>query len=93
MKFRKILAVLTLMLMIGCMVLSPALAANQERININTASVKQLMQLKNIGESYAARIVSYREKNGPFKSVDDLKKVKGIGSKTIDLNRNRLTVE
>ena len=49
------------------------------KININTASKQELMSLTGIGESKAKDIVSYREKNGPFQTIEDIKKVTGIG--------------
>lgn len=52
-------------------------------ININTASVAQLMTLPGIGEVLAQRIVEYREANGPFQSVAALTNVKGIGEKRL----------
>lgn len=52
------------------------------KININTASAQQLSDgLSGIGETIAQRIVAYREQHGPFKSIDGLKNVNGIGDK------------
>ncbi|KPN72773.1 helix-hairpin-helix domain-containing protein, partial [Neisseria sp. 74A18] len=48
-------------------------------VNINTATEEELKALPGIGPSKAAAIVAYRQHNGQFKSVDDLKNVKGIG--------------
>jgi len=48
-------------------------------VNINTASKDELKALKGIGDTRAQDIIDYRKKNGDFKSVDDLEKVKGIG--------------
>lgn len=62
------------------------------KININTASVVELMTLDGIGEVKAKAIVEYRETNGYFKSVDDIMLVKGIGEKTLEKNRDRITV-
>lgn len=63
-------------------------------VNLNTASEEQLMdELINIGPSKAAEIVRYREKYGPFKSVDELVGVRGIGMSTLEKNRHLLTVE
>jgi competence protein ComEA len=54
------------------------------RININKASVEELEQLPRVGQAVAQRIVDYREKHGPFKRVEDLKSVRGIGDKVFD---------
>ena len=53
------------------------------KLNVNTASEEQLMLLPGIGPSMSERIVGYRTKNGNFKRVADLRKVKGIGYKTL----------
>jgi comEA protein len=53
-------------------------------ININTASKDQLAMLPGIGETYAERIIEYRNGNGPYASVDGLKNVKGIGKHTLE---------
>ena len=53
-------------------------------VNINTATRTDLMTLPGIGPAYAERIISYRQDNGPFQSVDDLRKVKGIGVKKLE---------
>lgn len=72
----------------------PALSAQEaEKININQATVEELAQLKNIGPKYAERIVEYRGKNGPFEKPEDIMKVRGIGPKTFELNKDRMTVE
>lgn len=61
-------------------------------ININTASAEELTQLKGVGEKLAASIVAYREANGPFKTVEDLANVKGIGPAILKNNAAILTV-
>lgn len=61
-------------------------------ININTASAAELMALDGIGEVKAAAIVEYRREHGEFRSVDELLNVKGIGEKTLEKNRSRITV-
>ena len=51
-------------------------------ININTATVADLETLPGIGAKTAARIVEYRQKNGPFKKVEELMNVSGVGEKS-----------
>jgi len=78
---------------------APALWSQQaqeegtEKVNINTATAEEIAQLKNIGSTYAMRIVEYRQENGPFEKAEDILKVKGIGEKTYELNKNRISVE
>ncbi len=73
----------------------PAIWAGEEvkKVNINQASVEEIVLLKNIGPKYAERIVQYREANGSFQSPEDLMKVKGIGAKTFELNKDMITTE
>lgn len=61
-------------------------------ININTASAAELVALDGIGAARAEAIIEYREAHGGFKSVDELLKVSGIGEKTLEKNRGRITV-
>ena len=62
-------------------------------INLNNATKDQLMMLPGIGESYAERIILYREDHGLFTSVEDLTQVKGIGKKTFDRIKPFLTLK
>ena len=52
-------------------------------IDINTATAEEFRSIKGIGEKKAERIISYRDENGKFESVDELKNVKGIGDKIV----------
>lgn len=61
-------------------------------VNINTATREELVTLKGIGEQRAQDIIDYRTKNGPFKSVDDLEKVPGIGPGIMKQIRSNVTV-
>lgn len=54
---------------------------NNSLVNINTASVEELQTISGIGESKAKSIVEYRNNNGLFKSIEDIKNVEGIGDK------------
>ena len=56
-------------------------AAVPASVNINTASVKELDALPGIGTKTAALIVEYRQKNGPFKKIEELMNVRGVGEK------------
>lgn len=62
------------------------------KLNINTATVEEFTSLPNIGPSRAAAIVDYREREGPFDSVDDLMNVGGIGEKITDSIRDLVEV-
>ncbi|UNC93320.1 helix-hairpin-helix domain-containing protein [Candidatus Contubernalis alkaliaceticus] len=63
-----------------------------QKININTASQVDLETLPGIGPAKAGAIVQDREKNGPFKSVEDLTRVTGIGEKTLEGMRDSITI-
>ncbi len=73
--------------------LSLSLYAAQGVINVNTATVEQLMMLPGIGEKTAKAVVSYRQANGQYKSIDDVAKVKGIGKKKLDKIRQHLALQ
>lgn len=65
----------------------------QNLLNINTATAEELADtLPRVGKSTAALIVSYREKNGPFKNIEDIKNVKGIGDKTFEKMKDLICV-
>lgn len=68
-------------------------ARDQKTVNINRASEGELVSLHGIGSSKAQAILLYREMFGDFKTVDELAKVKGIGPKTMEKNRGRLSVQ
>lgn len=70
-----------------------AATSPQPLINVNTANIFQLIKIKGVGMNLAENIVTYREKNGPFATLDDLAKVKGIGSGILSAIRPYLTVE
>ncbi len=63
-----------------------------EKININTSDIDKLTTLPNIGKSKAQAIISYREKNGDFKSIEDIIKVSGIGESTFQKIKDYITI-
>jgi len=64
------------------------------QVNINTADADTLSsELSGIGQSKAEAIVAYREQHGPYKQVEDLTNVKGIGIATIEKNKTKMTLE
>ena len=71
---------------------SGAAFAVDTAVDINTADASTLAAaLKGVGPDKARAIVAYRDLHGPFKSVEELSQVKGIGEKTIDANRQVIT--
>lgn len=63
------------------------------QVNVNTADAETIAaELNGVGLSKAKAIVEYRTKHGPFRSVDDLSLVKGIGERTVDKNRADIQV-
>lgn len=61
-------------------------------VNINTATITELTKLNGIGESKAQAIIDYRNANGPFKTIEDILNVKGIGEKIYDKIKEFITV-
>lgn len=86
---RTLLSILVLALALAAA--GPALAGP---VNINTADAKTLAkELDGVGDSRAKAIVAYRDKNGPFRTADDLKKVQGIGPSIVERNRAKIVVD
>jgi len=63
------------------------------QIDLNKASAEELATIPGIGEALARRIVEFREKEGPFRRVEDLMKVKGIGEKSFQKMRSHIKVD
>ena len=81
-----------LLLLLGAMVCGLSFAFGT--ININTADAGAIADaLTGVGQKKAELIVKYRQQHGPFKSVDELARVKGIGNTLLEKNRDRVTVE
>lgn len=74
-------------------VLAMPIAALAGPVNINTADAETISaELKGVGLTKAQAIVEYRKKHGPFRSADDLSLVKGIGERTVEINRADIKV-
>ena len=79
-------------LLVGILAAFVYIGAAFAAVNVNTASQAELEALNGIGPAKARAILDYRQKNGPFKSVDDLKKVTGIGDKTLESIRKDVSL-
>ena len=64
---------------------------DEDKIDLNTATVEQLESLDGIGETLAERIIEYRQENGGFQSIEEIKNVSGIGDKKFDAIKNSVT--
>jgi len=71
----------------------PAKVTAGQKININTAGSAQLQRLPGVGPSKAQAIIDYRDANGGFSTIDEIKRVKGIGDATFNGFRDNITVE
>ena len=68
-------------------------AADAVKVDLNKATVQELVKLKGIGKKYAERIIEYREKNGNFEKIEDLMKIKGIGQKKFESIKDLIFIE
>lgn len=85
-RIRRFIAVLALSVAVGGM-------AYAGPVNVNTADAETISaELKGVGITKAIAIVEYRQANGPFKTADDLALVKGIGARTVEINRKNIVV-
>ncbi|MBU5486866.1 helix-hairpin-helix domain-containing protein [Clostridium sp. MSJ-8] len=65
---------------------------NNDKVNINTADSTELQTLTGIGESRAQAIIDYREENGRFKSIEEIKNISGIGDKMFEKIKEHITI-
>jgi competence protein ComEA len=90
---RKISVLVIVAFLVGMVGVIDVIAADASKVNINTASAEELTQLNGVGPGHAARIVEFREKNGPFKNPQGLIQVPGIGQKIFDKNKDIILIE
>jgi competence protein ComEA len=76
---------------LACALLFATAVLAADKVDVNSADAATIDRiLVNIGPSKAQAIVAHRDANGPYKSLEQLAKVKGIGLKTVELNRDRI---
>ncbi|HZA28109.1 MAG TPA: helix-hairpin-helix domain-containing protein [Gammaproteobacteria bacterium] len=81
-------------IILAALLVLPTFLYAGEKIDINTASAEALAEaIKGVGKTKAEAIVAYRQEHGSFDSIDELALVRGIGEKTVEINRENLTVE
>lgn len=73
--------------------LNNGISSTSEIININTASKEELKKLPSVGDVTADKIIAYREKNGGFKTIEDIKKVDRIGESTFNKLKDKIDVK
>ena len=89
-KFRRIIAMFFIVALATAGIVQ---AAETGKIDLNKATVQELVQLKGIGNKYAERIIEYRESNGKFDKIEDIMKVKGIGQRKFESIKDLIFVE
>ena len=91
MKYASKIVLFVVMMWTLCFV-TPDAYAGEQQININTATVEELISLPGVGKSIAQRIKKYREEH-PFKSKEEIMEVKGIGKARFEKIKDLITVE
>lgn len=77
-----------------CLIVFPCYLLAAGKVNINTADKETLMtEIKGVGEKRAEAIIAWRAQHGPFKSVDELADVSGVGQAIVDKNRETLSID
>ena len=89
---RILLICVSMVLAQGAALAQQSKAAAPDKVNLNTATVEQLQTLPGIGAVTAKTIIEYRTKVGKFNKVEEIINVKGIGEKTFQKIKDRLTV-
>ena len=92
-KFRAAIAAAIFAVLLGGLVPAVAAQGGMSKININQADLEELQSLRGIGPSLATRIIEYREKHGPFRRIEDLMNVRGIGETSFLKLREQITVK
>jgi len=86
--------ILVITLVLFCVALLASISLAQTvKVNINTATAEELTVLKYVGETLSQRIVEYREEHGAFESPEDIMKVRGVGQRIYEANKDIITVK
>ena len=90
----KAIAKISTIIIVGIlfMVMSQPVLASEGKVNINTATAKELVMLKHVGEKIAEKIIEYRKAH-PFEKPEDIMNVKGVGQKVYDANKDIIIVK
>ncbi len=72
---------------------APAFSSDAAKVNVNTANAEELATLKGIGPAIAEKVIEYREQNGPFATIEDIKKVSGIGDQIFENNKDLIVID
>lgn len=89
-QLKKSIFAVMIVLLFACFA-QPVFASEKGKININAATKKDLIKLKFIGDALAKRIIEYRDKK-PFEAKEEIMKVKGVGKKIFEANKDRIIV-
>ena len=89
---RTLFSILVLVLLFSQSLLAAKKKPPERPVNLNTANSEQLQQVPGIGPATAGKILQMRRTYGPFKSVDDLLAIRGLGAKRLEKMRKYLTV-
>ena len=89
---KRLLLLALSVVMVGVLMVAPV-PAQKAKVNLNTATEQELDSLPGIGPATAAKIIAYRDENGPFRRVEDLLEVSGIGEKKLQNLRDLVTVD
>jgi comEA protein len=81
---RHVMGAMLVLLAVAAVVVAAEGGSSKGVVNINTASAQQLQLLPRVGPALASRIIEFRETNGPFKRVEELVAVRGIGEKSLE---------
>ena len=92
MRFKRLIAIFAALLVMFTFIV-PVSGQDTEKVNINKASAAELAKLQKVGPKFAVRIIEYRQKYGPFKLTEELMEIRGIGPRTYDRIRDKITVQ